>query len=172
MSNWKALSLIALLALFSGCEQKTSTSRTTTGGADLAGNEKKSFLVTLVPDPSFGGYIMTEPGNTCSYTLEIKGKCQVHGLLGLLGTQVTYEAHKGDDGRVFGYCSYEGVQVPVQATFTAGQSYPTLYPGDRTIVGLFYPPMISREVPPEAWPTPAPCKENGHDMPADPAPEN
>ncbi len=152
MSFYKTLLITAILAILSGCAL---------GGLSLTsiGGEKKDFKVVVVPSNSFGGYIMNEASNTCSYRLELDGKCGPAGVVGPLGAEISYKAAEGAAARVFGYCNYEGLMVPVQAKFTVGQSFQTLYIGaeDVPVVGIPYNPTVERESDPISWEPPADC---------------
>lgn len=123
-------------------------------------DQSKKWKIKVVPDVSFGGLIMNDEPDTCSYTLEINGFCESSGVIGLGINPVKFKARKGANARMFGYCDYEGTLVPVQANFVVGQKLPILYvgPEDIKIRGLVYKPMVDREMPQELWPAPAPCQ--------------
>jgi hypothetical protein len=90
--------------------------------------------------------------------VEFDGLCQSAGLLGFPGKDIPYQAFDGAAGRIYGNCDYEGVKVPVEVRFTAGQEFPMIYIADTVQQGLVYTQMVSREVPQEQWPTPEECK--------------
>ncbi len=128
----------------------------------FSSNSKNRQTVDIYPQIDFGGGLLEGGPDDCTYTIAVDDKCVASGAVGFYGASVTYKGKIGQSVRIYGYCSYSGgVPVPMESSFTVGDPFPTLSTDwiapDEMRVGLFYQPMVSREMPAELWPAVTPC---------------